>query len=155
MANSLLATNFQDASQRDASSGRSLPPSTLHFHSFQSLRPSRGLWTPLWLRSCVPCRPSSFTLLPHQRSPVLLGSSDSVFLLYQVWCPPSPSLNSSPALQAVTTCSTMQPNSLPSMSHPTAGNRGKESQRHHEKGSHLLAGAALVSPLGQWNFKSP
>lgn len=46
------------------------------------------------------------------------------------------------------------PKPLPHES-PDRWQQGQVSQRHPEKGSHLLACAALVSPPGQWDFKSP
>ncbi|KAL6071872.1 hypothetical protein STEG23_023594 [Scotinomys teguina] len=76
------------------------------------------------------------------------------FLFYRVLYSSSPSLNVSPSLDSVTVCSIIEPPSLPSyccMSQLATGNRGRGSQRHHEKGSHLLTGP----PLGQWNFKTP
>lgn len=108
--------------------------------SFQSLSPSRGLWMPLWLQSCVPCLPSSFTLLPHQRSPVLSGSSDPVFLLYRARCPPSPSLNSSSfpggSNYMLHHAAQQSPKPLPHES-PDRWQQGQVSQRHPEGKSSL------------------
>lgn len=110
---------------------------------FWWLSPPRGLW----LRSGELHLPSSFTLLPHQKSLVLSGVSDSVFLLWQGLCPPS-------LPWMLKLLSTMQPNSLPSywpMSQLTAGNTGRESQRRQGKGRSPPGPA----PLGRlWSFQS-